>query len=224
MTALLTVRHRLILALVAVVCAPALAVAQAPPSAADLAARIQAHYATVRDFTADFTLEQTSTLRPTAKRLRGHVEIKKPLRMRWTYTEGDRNEFVSDGTNLYSYFPEDGYVDVTPLPDENAGSVWLLFLAGRGDLTRDFVSSLAPEQPAGEWRLILEPKPGRTADFQRMTLEVKRSTLELTGLFVVDDQGGTSRYRFEHLRENRGLADRQFVFEMPKGVEVNWHR
>src|SRR5260221_14319360 len=86
---------------------------QAPPSATDLARQIQAHYGTVRDFTAGFThsyrggaLHQTSTEQ-------GQVRIKKPGRMNWTYTSPEKKEFVSDGAKIYSYVPADKIVYVS---------------------------------------------------------------------------------------------------------------
>jgi outer membrane lipoprotein carrier protein len=200
-------------------------VAQTPPSARELAAKIQAHYDAVRDFTADFALTQTSALRPRPRVEHGHVLVKKPLRMRWTYATSEKNEFVADGTMLYGSYPEDRYVDVSALPDEDDGTAtWILFLAGRGNLTRDFEASLPADQPAGEWRLDLAPLPGRQADFESLTLEVDRGSLRMTGLEVRDDQGGTSDYRFSNLRENQGLSDRQFEFTIPDGFEVNWLR
>jgi outer membrane lipoprotein carrier protein len=188
------------------------------PSAADLAARVQAHYAQVRDFTASFTLSQSSALLPRPTTERGSVKVKKPGRMRWLYT-ADKKEFVADGSMLYSFFPRDKYVSVNPLPKGDDASTALLFLTGRGDLARDFTSTLDGDQPAGEWRLNLKPKAKQT-DFTSLALEVERTTLALRGITVVDDQGGTSRFRFEGLKENVGLADREFEFKIPPGVEV----
>jgi outer membrane lipoprotein carrier protein len=193
--------------------------AQAAPSAPALAAKIQAHYSTVKDFTADFTLNQTSTMMPRAMVEHGEVKIKKPSRMRWTYQSADKQVFVSDGTRLYSYFPKDRYVSTSVLPRGEEASTALLFLAGRGDLTRDFVPGVPDEQPAGEWRLLLKPM-SKQADFKTLTLDVDRETLALRGLTVVDDQGGVSRFRFNNLRENRGLSDSEFTFTIPKGVEL----
>jgi outer membrane lipoprotein carrier protein len=198
---------------------------QRPPSAAELAAKVQAHWSTVRDFSADFSLTQSSSLRPVTRVEEGQVRIKKPLMMRWDYSTSTKDQFVSDGTNLYLYHRQDRYVDVSRLPAENESSTWLLFLAGRGDLTRDFVASL-PERdpPADEWHLRLEPVTGRPADFKLLTLQVSRSTLHFVGLVAVDDQGQTSSYRFTDVKENSGLSNREFEFEMPKGVEVKWQR
>jgi outer membrane lipoprotein carrier protein len=207
------------LALSIIVAASPLA-AQAPESAPQLASRIQAHYSTVRDFTADFTLNQTSGLLPQAKTERGTVKIKKPLRMWWNYTTSDKQQFISDGSRLYLYQPRDKVVTVTPLPADEEASTALLFLAGRGNLTRDFKATLPADQPAGEWRLVLEPAGTRKADFRTLTLEVDRQSLQLRGLVVVDEQGGTSKFRFTNMRENRGLTDQEFAFTIPKGVAI----
>jgi outer membrane lipoprotein carrier protein len=187
------------------------------PSAADLAAKVQAHYSTVRDFTADWSLRQSSALRPVTKTERGTLKIKKPLKMRWTYTTSDKNEFISDGVRVYQVYTEARYFEQSKLPPESESSTWLLFLAGRGDLTRDFIPSMAAEQPDGEWRLALQPRATRTADFKTLTLEVDRKTYQMRGLVVLDDQGSTSAYRFTNLKENQGLSDREFAFTPPRG-------
>ena len=195
--------------------------AQAPPTAAELAAKIQAHYARVNDFTADFTQTSSNPLRPKGLTDRGTVKIKKPLRMQWLYTTSDKQQFWSDGTRTYSYMPTDKYVDIRALPKASEASTALLFLAGRGDLTKDFAASVPDNQPAGEWRLVLRPTGGRQTDFTALTLEVDRASLALRGLGIEDDQAGSiTRMRFTNLRENRGLADREFEFKIPKGVET----
>ena len=190
-----------------------------PPTPSDLASRVQARYNTIRDFTADFTQRQTSPLLPRPVEERGEVKIKKPGRMRWTYATGDRNQVVSDGTTIYSYFPSDRHVNRTPMPKGDNASTALLFLAVQGNLTRDFTASLPNTQPDGEWRLELKPRTSE-ADFETLTLEVDRTSLAFRGLVVVDPQGGTSAFRFTNMRENRGLADSEFGFVIPRGVEV----
>jgi outer membrane lipoprotein carrier protein len=191
----------------------------APP---DLAVRIQAHYLTVKDFTAEFTLTHTTPLLPRGSTDKGGLKVKKPLRMRWTYETSDKQQFVSDGSELYVYQPADKYVEVRPLPKGGGSSTALLFLAGQADLTKDFNTTVPAEQPAGEWRLVLRPKSH--ADFSTLTLEVARASFALRGLIAVDDEQGTSsRFRFANLKENQGLSDREFLFAIPKGVEVVRH-
>src|SRR5579871_15803 len=198
------------------------AAGQAPsttPSVADLAAKMQAHYGAVRDFSANFTLQQTILLRPKASLDRGQVEIKKPGRMRWIYSTGGKQQFIADGTNLYSYFPEDKYVAITSLERSDDTSTALLFLTGRADLTKDFLPSLPAQQPADEWAVVLAPRRPQ-ADYKTLTLQADRTTWQIHGFIVVDDQDTTSSYRFTNIKENQGVPDRDFEFTPPKGVEI----
>jgi outer membrane lipoprotein carrier protein len=193
--------------------------AQAPPAAADLAARIQERYATIRDFTAQFALTQTSGLRLGGGEDRGKVTVKKPGRMRWVFETGDKSEVVADGLKIYSYFPKDKYVHVAEFPAGEQASAALLLLTGRGDLRRDFIATAPAEHPTGEWHLILQPRTAE-ADFKELTLAVERGSLRLRGLRILDEQGGIRHFRFANLQENRGVADAVFDFRIPKGVEV----
>lgn len=215
-----SVRGAVAFAVAVLLSAPAAPGAVEPqPTATDLAARVQARYNTISDFTADFTQRQTSPLLPKPVVDRGEVKIKKPGRMRWVYATGERHQVISDGTTIYAYFPQDRHVSPTPMPQGDDASTALLFLAGQGSLTRDFTATLPVDQPADEWRLMLRPRTA-DADFETLTLEVDRASLAFRGLVVVDQQGGTSAFRFTNMRENRGLSDREFTFVIPRGVEV----
>jgi outer membrane lipoprotein carrier protein len=192
---------------------------QARPSAADLARRIQAHYTGVRDFRANFTLAQSTTLSTRVATDRGRVVVQKPGKMHWTFLTGNKSEVVSDGVQIYSYFPQDKLVQVTGYPEPGAGSMALLFLAGRGDLVRDFDAALPADAPAGEWRLRLTPRTPQ-ADFVSLTLDVDPRTLAWRGFVIVDDQGGTRTFGFSDLVENASVSPHEFEFHVPKGVEI----
>ena len=188
------------------------------PSASDLAAGIQRRYATVRDFTASFThTYQGGVLRQKTVE-RGTLAIKKPGRMRWTYTAPERKEFVSDGRTLYSYLPADRQVIVSDMPADGGDTTAALFLAGRGDLTRDFTAALEG-QAGGTYRLKLTPRK-RQQEFDTLTLLVRQDNLQIESLIAQDRQGGTSTFAFSGLKENVGLADSVFVFKTPRGVQV----
>src|SRR5580765_8410142 len=106
-------------------------------SATDLAQSLQRKYDTVRDFSADFVhTYQGGVLRKTLTE-RGHVLIKKPGKMRWDYAQPEKKLFVSDGVKVYSYFPADKQVQVGTVPKDDQAGAPILFLAGKGNLTRD---------------------------------------------------------------------------------------
>lgn len=192
----------------------------APPiSAQELAKLLQAHYSTVRDFTADFTHQYRGGALRQALSERGNVKVKKPGRMFWTYIAPEKKQFVSDGSKIYSFIEAEKVVYITDLPKGEDASTALLFLTGRGDLVRDFRPALPKAQPAGAWQLDLAPKTAQT-DFTSLSVIVDPRTLQLRGLISTDPQEGVSTFTFSNLRENVGLADNQFAFKIPRGVEV----
>ncbi len=79
---------------------------------------------------------------------RGRLLVKKPGKMRWDYTAPETKLFVSDGVKMYSYIPQDKQVIVSAVPPDDKATTPTLFLAGKGNLTRDFTPSLA-DAPAG---------------------------------------------------------------------------
>jgi outer membrane lipoprotein carrier protein len=189
------------------------------PSAVDLARQLQARYTTIRDFTADFTSVSEDGLLHKKATQRGNVRVKKPGRMRWIYTAPDKNQLWADGAKLYWYEPAARQVYVSDLPKANEPSTAFNFLAGLGDLVRDFTPSLPSVQHEGEWRLALVPKVAQ-ADFASLTLVVDAKSFALKGYTTVDQQGATLTMTFANMRENVGLPDSDFSFTPPKGVDV----
>lgn len=191
----------------------------ASTSPADIARLIQAHYDDVKSFTADFSRSFRGGLLPQTTVQRGTVKIRKPGRMRWTYKAPEEMEFVADGRKLWSYVKADRTCYETDIPTGDSVSTAVLFLAGKGSLTRDFKASAAPVGSPADWRVLLTPTTPQ-AEFRQLVLGVERTSLKLTTMETVDADGGTSTFRFSNLRENVSLNDREFVFTAPKGVDV----
>lgn len=192
---------------------------QATPAPMALASLIQHHYDSVGSFTASFTHTFKGGLLPQTTIERGSVKIKKPGRMRWTYDPPNQKEFVADGRILYSYVKADRTCYVSDIPAGDTVSTAVLFLAGKGDLLRDFRAAAAASSSAAEWRVQLTPIAPQI-EFTQLTLGVDPRTLKLITMETVDADGGVSTFRFENLRENVSLADREFLFTPPKGVDV----
>lgn len=196
--------------------------AQSPPETASaLAAALQKRYATVRDFSADFVHAYRGGVLRTQAVERGQVTIKKPGKMRWEYTSPERKLFVSDGVRIYAYVPEDRQVTISAVPANDAATTSVLFLTGRGNLTRDFVPSLdtSMDIPPGTVALKLVPRQPE-AEYDWLVLVVDGESLQILQLVTADAQGGRSTFVFSNLRENTNPADRTFVFTIPRGVDV----
>jgi outer membrane lipoprotein carrier protein len=194
----------------------------ADSTAPELAAALQRKYDGIKDFSADFThVYEGGVLRKQITE-RGHLLVKKPGKMRWDYTQPEPKQFVSDGLKMYSYIPQDKQVIVATVPPDEEAPTPTLFLAGKGNVTRDFTPSLvdAPKgMPAGSRALKLVPK-SKQRDYDWLVLVLDPATLALRGLLTVDAQGGTSSFSFANLKENVGLADKEFAFKIPRGVDV----
>jgi outer membrane lipoprotein carrier protein len=200
----------------------ALVTVNAADQATDLARALQRKYDTVRDFSADFIhTYQGGVLRKKITE-RGRVLIKKPGKMRWDYTEPEKKLFVSDGVKVYSYFPADKQVQVGSVPKDDQAGASILFLAGKGNLTRDFTPSIAElpaGSPPGSEALKLVPKTAQP-DYDWLLLVVDRQTLALRALVTMDAEGGQSSISFANLKENVNPADKEFAFNIPRGVDV----
>jgi outer membrane lipoprotein-sorting protein len=73
--------------------------------------------------------------------------------------------------------------------------------------------------PPGSRALKLVPK-ARQRDYDWLTLVVDPSSLDIRGLQTIDAQGGKSSFSFTNLKENVGIADKEFAFKIPRGVDV----
>lgn len=198
---------------------PAVPGAQTRPAPDGVARALQQRYQGIRDFAADFVHTYRGGVLRTQTTERGTVVIKKPGRMRWVYTSPEKKEFISDGGKVYSYLPQDRQVIVTTLPSDNEATTPALFLAGKGDIGRDFTAAYAETAPAGTTALKLTPRRPE-AEYEYLVVAVDPITLQIRALTTRDRQGGDSTLTFNNLKENTGISDKAFVFRIPRGVDV----
>ena len=139
--------------------------------------------------------------------------------MRWDYTSPEAKTFVSDGAKMYSYIPQDKQVLVADVPPEDAATSPAMFLAGKGEIVRDFKPSFEEKTPAGTISLKLTPKKDEP-EYDYLVVTVDQKTMQLRALMTKDRQGGQSTLSFANLKENTGISDKDFAFRVPRGVDV----
>lgn len=176
-----------------------------------LTRRIQERHHALTDMKARFVQTYSSAMLGRRVVERGTVALKRPGRMRWEYDQPEKKLFVSDGKKSYFYVPADRQVIVHETSGERG--VALQLLAGRSDLLTEFQAMPAPD---GAVRLV--PKSS-DAEVQEAVVEADASG-RIRRLEIIDLQGNRSEFRFDEVKENVGLSDRLFQFEIPKGVEV----
>jgi len=193
--------------------------AQARPAPDALARSLQQRYQGIRDFSADFVHSYRGGVLRTQTQERGTVSVKKPGRMRWVYTAPEKKEFVADGVKVYSYIPEDRQVIVSNVPPDDQATTPALFLAGKGDIGRDFSAAYAENPATGTVALKLTPRKTEP-EYEYLVVAMDPATLQIRELTTRDRQGGESTLTFSNMKENQGLPDKEFEFRIPRGVDV----
>lgn len=189
------------------------------PSAQQVAASLQAKYDRISDFTASFAQHYESGVLKRKVTERGTLQVKKPGKMRWDYTDPEKKLFVSDGSQIWLYVPADKQATVTPVPKQDEATTAVLFLVGKGNLTRDFSVSFLDAPAPGTYGLRLQPKlPER--DYDWLEIVVDQSTFQIRSLTAADRQGGQSTFVLSNVKENVGLSDKTFAFTPPRGTDV----
>jgi len=194
----------------------ALAAASPVPDVSRVVERVEARQRRVSDLTARFVQSYRSGLLGREIVEKGTLSLKRPGRMLWEYREPERKTFVADGRRVFFYVPADRQVVIR----EQAGQrgIAMSLLSGEVSILEQFEATLEESAEPALARIRLVPrKPD--ADVEQATLDVDAEG-RISGIEIVDPQGSRSRFRFEGIRENVGLPDRLFRFEIPRGVEV----
>jgi outer membrane lipoprotein carrier protein len=178
--------------------------------------RLQRHYRDTNSFTAKFT-EEIATVGAPKRQRQGTVSFRKPGRMRWEFSDPEKQTIVSDGETLYSYDPDLNQVVETPLKHALKSSSATSFLLGIGNINRDFKAAFAnPPTPTGHVDLILDAKTGG----YKIEIGLDPSTYNLMTLTLTDQLGDVTKIAFSDVRDNVELPDSDFAFNAPAGADV----
>lgn len=195
---------------------PAKPATAAPADARAVLSSFDARSRTIRDFTAKFTQTYRSGALGRAIVETGNVKVKRPSRMLFEYATPDKKLFVADGDRYYFYVPRDKQVMVQNQRGDQRATARIL---AEGRLL-DYFKCVGEEADALGRKLILEPRAEeKDANVTRIAV-VLDAQLRLLALEIRDAEGSTSRMVFDGFKENVGLKDSEFRFEVPKGVEV----
>ena len=171
-----------------------------PPSAAELAARLQARYDETRAFHADFVQEVNSAALGRTLTSRGHVYFEKPGRMRWefrgTATNADRRRRLVLAVPARG---ETGHQDA--VPQRFNSQTPISFLTGVGRLEEDFaVSPQGETERVHRLRLLPNGMRRRSATWD---VEVDKATFDILQATVIDPLGNTNAAALQQRRARR---------------------
>lgn len=203
--------------------------AEAPPApkakvaeATSLADKVQSFYDELEDYSSQFAQTYTRVALSRKSRSSGTIAIKKGGKVRWTYREPAERLFVADGETLWIYEPEEMQVIVDKRfsTEKLGGSI--AFLWGEGKLSDAFtVRRLGPkEHDFGKDAAVLELIPKHDRTYARLVIRIDEETGRVKESVVHETSGNTNHFVFTEPKLNQGLADAQFEFVAPAGVDV----
>ena len=182
--------------------------------------KIQEQYETHADFKANFVQESLIKSLGKKQQAEGIVYFKKPGKMHWQYIKPTKQQIISDGKNLWNYRPEDKQVIIARMTQAFQSTTPSTFLAGIGNLKKDFQARFVKEPAAGTpYSLELTPLEAQ-GSMEKLFLVVDSGTFHILQAKIQDAMGNITQMNFTKIKFNNNLADSLFIFTPPQGVEV----
>ncbi len=206
----------LVAVVMALATANALAQSGAGLTAAEMAARVDRHYNALHSLEVHFVQRYEGM--GMVRKESGVLLLKKPGKMRWTYTDPDGKLFLLDGRFGYFYSPgetEAQKVDEKKLDDLRSP---LRFLLGHTELEKELSGLQMTPDGNGNYVLTGVPKG----------LEQRVSALKITAsadgtiraMEIDETDGVVNRFAFSGELANAPAPNAAFVFTPPAGVHI----
>ena len=186
----------------------------------EVVAKVQEQYEIHSDFKAQFVQEAFVKSLGKKQQAEGMVYFKKPGKMHWIYRKPTKQEIVSNGETFWTYRPEDKQVVVARMTQAFQSKAPSTFLAGIGNLKKDFQARFVKEpSPGAEYSLELTPLESQ-GGLEKLFLLVDRKNFYILEAKIQDAMGNVTQISFSKIQFDNHLPDSLFAFTPPKGVEV----
>ena len=191
-----------------------------------LVTRVDARYAQIKDFQADFVQETRIQGFDTPVRSSGRVYLKKPGRLRWDYMEPSVEHIYVHQDQLSVYVPAHNQVLKGSLTMMVSTKAPLRLLQGVGKLAEHFSVEPAGAGETGEGglpllTLIPKPVPGSaSSSLVKVVSEIQPRTYLIQSLALHEKNGNVSTFRFSNFKVNKGLDDTVLILNPPEGVVI----
>jgi len=185
-----------------------------------IAEAVDRHYNHLRTLECEFTEIYSGS--DSERTEAGTLWLKKPGKMRWEYRSPKAKLFVVDGKNAWFYVPGERQVRRTSVKKLDDLRSPLAFLLGKTQLEKELHGlSLAPDvTPLMAGDIMLRGAPGRLRDRLDQVLVEITPDSSIRRIVLEQSDGAAIEYRFGGNKEDVQIADQQFEFRVPDGVEV----
>ncbi len=190
--------------------------AQAPLTAPELASRVDHHYNALHSLSVQFVQHYDGM--GMHRRESGVLLLRKPGKMRWSYTDPDGQLFILDGKNAYFYTP--GQNEAQTMPEKQLDDLRspLRFLLGHTELEKELENLEMTPDGNGQYTLSGVPKgmEQRISDL-KIAANADGTILKMT---IVETDGVTNSFDFSGELSNAPAPNSAFVFTPPPGVHI----
>lgn len=162
-----------------------------------------------------FVQIQYNADRRETQRASGTLELARPGRFRWVYSEPYHQELVADGSSLWVYDQDLDQATEKPLR-QALGQAPIMLLMENRPLEEEFILTELGRDQGMDW-VELKPR-GEAADFREVKFAFRERTL--ARMQLTDAFGQITLIEFSSMRLNPPLADERFSFSPPAGVDV----
>lgn len=145
----------------------------------------------------------------------GTLEIQRPTRFRWTYTEPYEQWLIADGTNIWSYDLDLEQVTVKAQAEALANTPALL-LGGSSDALEQFDFAGTTIETVTTW-VRLDPK-NKDSGFNRVELGFIEN--ELRRMVFFDNLEQTTLVALHDVKVNEPIDSTRFEFVVPDDVDL----
>jgi outer membrane lipoprotein carrier protein len=180
-----------------------------------IARKVDEHYNSLRSMRMNFSEALSSA--GIRRNESGVLQLKKTGRMRWDYQNPQSKVFVSDGRTAYFYIPGERQARKASVKNLDDLQSPLRYLLGKSQIEKELENISAEQTENG---IVLSGLPKHMKDrVQRVRLTVNpKSQIERIEIEEID--GTTTDFKFSNIEENVEIADAQFRFKPPPGVEM----
>ena len=189
---------------------------KSPPSAQDLAQRVDQHYNKLHSLKVGFTESYVGL--GMRRQESGTLLLLKPGRMRWDYTSPPGKLFLLDGK--YAWFFAQGDAQVQRIEAKKLDDLRspLRFLLGHTELQKELTRVTLSPAANGNFTLTGQPK-GQERRIPRLTLTVT-PTGAITAIEIEEIDGALTRFTFTGEVPNAPAPPGAFHFTPPPGIPV----
>ncbi len=190
--------------------------AQPALTARELAGRLDRHYNSLHSLSVHFVQHYDGM--GAHRTESGVLLLRKPGRMRWTYTDPDGQLFILDGRYAYFYTPGQSEAQRVPEKQLNDLRSPLRFLLGHTELEKELANLQVTPAANGGYELTGVPK-GMEQRVAELKIEAGPDGT-IRAMSIVETDGVTNRFDFSGELGNAPAPDSAFVFTPPPGVHI----